>query len=175
MYSLTTRNYLQIVRAFRDVFPNTTVWYVPNTPNAFTIVIGRLEDGPIPFDRIMANWSPSVASELSDIRMKTPPDLLSAFMLGPREVARVTENVPPHIDDIPSVEYESGRVLDRNGTWLQTFYVLTHNMTPVRDAFNPQPGIDFDVAEERRTQLMTAHLRFVANGVARERALLGRR
>ena len=30
MYSLTTRNYLQIVRAFRDVFPNTTIWSVPN-------------------------------------------------------------------------------------------------------------------------------------------------
>jgi spermidine synthase len=58
MYSLSSYNYLQIVRAFRDVFPNTTIWYVPNTPNAFTIVIGRLEPGPVPLDRIAAHWSP---------------------------------------------------------------------------------------------------------------------
>jgi spermidine synthase len=169
MYSLTTHNYLQIVRAFRDVFPNTTIWYVPNVPNAFTIVIGRLEEGPIPFDRIAANWTPAVANELSPIGMRTPPDLLPAFMLGPHEVERITRFVDPHIDDIPSVEYESGRVLDRNGTWLQTFYLLTNNMTPLREGISA-PGIDLASAEQRRQLLMQAHLKFITEGVRRERA-----
>jgi spermidine synthase len=169
MYSLTTHNYLQIVRAFRDVFPNTTIWYVPNVPNAFTIVIGRLEEGPVPFDRIAAHWTPAVASELSSIGIRTPPDLLPAFMLGPHEVERITRFVDPHTDDIPSVEYESGRVLDRNGTWLQTFYLLTHNMTPLREGVSA-PGADLASAEQRRLRLMQAHLKFVAEGVRRERA-----
>ncbi len=172
MYSLTTHNYLQIVRAFREVFPNTTIWYVPNVPNAFTIVIGRLEEGPVPFDRIAANWTPAVASELSAIGMRTPPDLLLAFMLGPHEVERITQFVDPHIDDVPSVEYESGRVLDRNGTWLQTFYLLTKNMTPMREGVTA-PGIDLASAERRRLMLMQSHLRFITEGVRRERA--GRR
>jgi len=169
MYSLTTHNYLQIVRAFRDVFPNTTIWYVPNVPNAFTIVIGRLEDGPVPFDRIAANWTPAVANELSPIGMRTPPDLLLAFMLGPREVERITRFVDPHIDDVPSVEYESGRVLDRNGPWLQTFYLLTSNMTPLRDGVTA-PGVDLASAEQKRLRLMQAHLKFIAEGIRLERA-----
>jgi spermidine synthase len=169
MYSLTTRNYLEIVRAFRDVFPNTTIWYVPNVPNTFTIVIGRLENGPIPLDRIAAHWTPAVAQELSEIGMRTPADLLPALMLGPAGVARITNDIPPHIDDLPSVEYESGRVIDRNGTWLQTFNLLTHNMTPLREAFDPMPGIDFAAAEQKRAQLMRMHLRVAAEVVRRER------
>src|SRR5213075_2790122 len=69
MYSLTPRNYLQIVRAFHDVFPNTTIWSVPNTPNSFTIEIGRMEEGPLPLDRIAANWTPAVAQDLAEIGM----------------------------------------------------------------------------------------------------------
>jgi spermidine synthase len=168
-YSLTTHNYLQIVRAFRDVFPNTTIWYVPNVPNAFTIVIGRLEEGPVPFDRIGAHWTPAVASELSSIGMRTPPDLLLAFMLGPHEVERITRFVDPHIDDIPSVEYESGRILDRNGTWLQTFYLLVNNMTPLREGVSA-PGVDLRSAAQRRQLLMQAHVKFITEGLRRERA-----
>ena len=158
MYSLTTHNYLQIVRAFRDVFPNTAIWYVPNALNPYTIVIGRLEAGAIPFDRIAMHWTPVVARELSEINMRTPDDLRIALLLGPREVDRITRDVSPHVDDLPSVEYESGRVVDRNLTWLQTFALLTQNMTPLGDTN----------AEQRRARLMSAYLRFTADIVRRE-------
>jgi spermidine synthase len=157
MYSLTTRNYLQIVRAFRDVFPNSTIWYVPNTPNTFTIVMGRMENGPIPFDRIAAHWTPAVAQELSEIGMNKPSDLFIALMLGPRDVERITRDIPPHVDDIPAVEYESGRVIDRNRTWYETFNLLAHNMTHL--------GGD---VEQRRARLIGSHLRFAANVVRAE-------
>jgi len=159
MYSLTTRNYLQIVRAFRDVFPNTTIWYVPNTPNSFTIVMGRLEDRPLPIDRIAAHWTPAVAAELREIGMRAPVDLLPALMLAPRDVERITRDIPPHVDDIPSVEYESGRVIDRNLTWYETFNLLAHNMTPLGAA-----------VDETRRRLIGAHLRFVADVVRGEHA-----
>jgi len=165
MYSLTTHNYLQIVRAFRDVFPNTTIWYVPNTPNTFTIVIGRLEEGPIPMQRVAAHWTPAVAQELSEIGIRKPDDLLVALMLGPREVARITHDVTPHVDDVPSVEYESGRVIDRNWTWYSTFRLLVANLTPLSDAVT---GASVDVAEQRRARLMGAHLRVAAEVVRRE-------
>lgn len=166
MYSLTTHNYLQIVRAFRDVFPNTTIWYVPNIPNTFTIVIGRMEEGPIPMQRVAAHWTPAVAQELSEIGIRTPDDLLVALMLGPREVARITHDVAPHVDDIPSVEYESGRVIDRNWTWYQTFRLLVANLSPLNEAVS---GASVDVAEQRRARLMGMHLRIAAEVVRRER------
>ncbi|HJQ36890.1 MAG TPA: fused MFS/spermidine synthase, partial [Thermoanaerobaculia bacterium] len=163
MYSLTTRNYLQIVRAFHDVFPNTTIWYVPNMANPYTIVIGRMEEGATPWNRIAARWTPSVAHELSELNMRTPTDLLPALLLGPAEVERITRDIPPHVDDLPSVEYESGRLIDRNLTWLQTFALLTRNMTPLGDAN----------AEQRRARLMSAYVRFVLDVVKREHGAAG--
>ncbi len=157
MYSLTTRNYLQIVRAFRDVFPNTTIWYVPNIPNAFTIVIGRMEPGPIPFDRIAAHWTPAVSQELSEIGMGEPGTLASAFLCGPADVERITRDIPPHIDDLPSVEYESGRLLDRDRVWYETFSLLTHNMTPFARAMQSN-HLNFEAADRWRGRLMAQHL-----------------
>jgi spermidine synthase len=163
MYSLTTRNYLQIVRAFRDVFPNTTIWYVSNSPSPYTIVIGRLEGGGIPFDRVAAHWTPAVSNELSEIGIRTPAGLLPALLLGPTEVARITRDIPPHVDDLPSVEYESGRVIDRDLTWVQTFALLAQNLMPLGDAN----------AEQRRAQIVGAHLQFAAELLRREHQGLG--
>jgi len=157
MYSLTTRNYLQIVRAFRDVFPNTTIWYIPNTPNEYTIVIGRLEPGPIPFDRIAAHWTPAVSHELSEIGMALPGSLATAFLCGPEDVERITRGVPPHIDDVPSVEYESGRLFDRNGVWYQTFALLVRNMTPFTNAVQSK-YVNGPAADRWRVSLLQTHL-----------------
>jgi spermidine synthase len=168
MYSLTPRNYLQIVRAFRDVFPNTTIWSVPNTPNSFTIVIGRVEAGPLPFARIAANWTPPVAQDLAGIGMPQPADLLMALMLGPSDVERITENVPPHVDDLPSVEYESGRLIDRDLPWYQTFNLLAHSMTPLRNAFAGVDPATLGAMERKRDTITFAHLKFIHDFVQRE-------
>jgi spermidine synthase len=168
MYSLTPRNYLQIVRAFRDVFPNTTIWSIPNSANSFTIVIGRLEEGPMPLDRIAAQWTPPVARDLAGIGMRTPADLLSAFLLGPNEVARITQDVPPHIDDLPSVEYESGRLIDRDFVWYQTFDHLAHSLTSLRDAFSGADPGALDAAERKRDWITFAHLRTIESIVKRQ-------
>src|SRR4029078_3289314 len=42
IYSLTPSNFLSILRSFTDAFPETSVWYVNSTVNAFTIVIGTM-------------------------------------------------------------------------------------------------------------------------------------
>ena len=168
MYSLTPRNYLQIVRAFRDVFPNTTIWSVPNTPNSFTIVIGRMEDGPLPLDRVARNWTPPVAQDLAGIGMYKPDDLLTALMLGPAEVEKITRNVPPHVDDLPSVEYESGRLIDRDLVWYQTFNILAHSMTPLRKAFDAADPVALDVAQRKRDWITFVHLKMIEGLVRRE-------
>ncbi len=121
MYSLTPRNYLMILRAFQDVFPNTTIWYVPNELNAFTIVIGRTEEGPIPFDRITSGMTGPVRQDLAEIGLDDPARLASCLLLDPLAVRAITRGIPPHVDDLPAVEYESGRTVDRDGTWLANF------------------------------------------------------
>ncbi|MCU1244900.1 MAG: Polyamine aminopropyltransferase, partial [Acidobacteria bacterium] len=134
-YAMTPHNYLQVLRAFSDVFPNTTVWYVPNYPNAFTIVIGRTEPGPIDLGRLRRQVTPAVAAELSGIGIHNEYDLAGALLLDPQAVTQLTSGVEPHVDDIPSVEYESGRVVDRDGTWLANFAMLGRAISPLPRAF----------------------------------------
>ncbi|MGK2857381.1 MAG: fused MFS/spermidine synthase [Thermoanaerobaculia bacterium] len=161
-YSMTNRNYVQIVRAFHDVFPNTTIWYVPNVPNAFTIVIGRMEAGPIPLDRIEANITPAIRAELESVAIANVYEMASTLMLDERGVETLVRGVPPHIDDVPSVEYESGRLLDANRSWVRNFAMLQRFQTPVPRAFSgaADPAL-LEKAWEVRDRRVADHMRLL--------------
>lgn len=161
-YSMTNRNYVQIVRAFHEVFPNTTIWYVPNVPNAFTIVIGRMEEGPIPLDRVEANISPAIRADLESVSIANVYEMASTLMLDAKGVEALVRGVQPHIDDLPSVEYESGRLLDREGSWIRNFAMLQHFQTPVPRAFSgaAEPEL-LDEAGKVRDRRVADHLRIL--------------
>jgi len=131
MYYLTPRNYAMILRAFRDVFPNVAVWYEPTTVNAFTIVTGKVDPGGWDPDALSRAFSrPEVAGELADLGMATPAHLLPLLLATSNELDPWLSEVPPHVDDLPAVEYESGTLLDRNGPWLEIFSRLIDLRSP---------------------------------------------
>lgn len=122
MYSLLPENYRSIVRAFHDVFPNVSIWYPHSVENSFTIVIATPEKTVSLRDiaaRIESN--PAIRRDLAEIGADDPADLLSYLLLGPDEVTAWVGNSEPHLDDRPSVEYESGRTLEHLRTWRRTF------------------------------------------------------
>ncbi|HSS44459.1 MAG TPA: fused MFS/spermidine synthase, partial [Thermoanaerobaculia bacterium] len=133
MYSLLPENYRSIVRAFRDVFPNVSIWYPHSVENPFTIVLAtpektvRLED----FRRRVGEWK--VQQDLSRIGAADPAELLSYLLLAPQDVSGFVEGVEPHRDNLPLVEYESGRTLERNTTWARTFSELLARRSRVED------------------------------------------
>ena len=168
-YSLTTRNYLMIIEAFRRVFPNTTIWYVPNHLNAFTIVIGRTEPGPIPFDRLQAGLKGAVLDDLAEIGIHDVYDLAGDMLIDPVGVEELTRGIPSHLDDLPSVEYESGRLFDRDGTWLRNFQHLAGAITPLPRNFLDVPDPErLGRADERRVKRLLAHLQQLQSMVEAE-------
>ena len=80
--------------------------------------------------------------------MSDPQSLAAMLMLGPREVAALVSDVPPHVDDFPDVEYGSGRLLDRDGSWLDNMRVLWAARA-TNDPFAALPG-GFDGARGTR-------------------------
>jgi spermidine synthase len=123
MYSLTTKNYAMIMRAFHDVFPYTVIWYEPSVLNSFTIVTGRLTP-PGPWPRRQPLGPPRAQAELADLGIEGPADLIACYLAGGPALAGWLEAYAPHVDDRPAVEYESGMLLDRDAPWLSTFEAL---------------------------------------------------
>ncbi|MDW7968777.1 MAG: fused MFS/spermidine synthase [Thermoanaerobaculum sp.] len=123
LYSLRTDSYLAILRAFWEVFPTTLVWYNPKVLNEFTVVTGSLGTTPVAL-RWEALMDPSLQVALAEAGIHRPEDVAAMVLLGPEEVARLVAGSAPHRDDFPEVEYLSGRLLEREGSWLANFSLL---------------------------------------------------
>ena len=141
MYSLLPDNYRAIVRAFQDVFGHVSIWYPHSVQNPFTIVLAtsqstiRLED----FRRRVTG--PAVAADLNKIGQADPAELLSNLLLAPDDVARWVAQTPPHSDELPLVEYQSGRTIASTGTWAATFADLVAHRSRLEDFVS---GLDRD-------------------------------
>jgi spermidine synthase len=138
LYSLTTESYLAIVRAFSEVFPSTCIWYDPVVLNEFTVVTGSIDPGPVRL-RWGAVADPKLAPTLAEAGVHGPGDLAAMLLLGPSDVAPLVADTLPHVDDFPVVEYGSGRLLDRDGSWLANMRMLWAARTRV-DPFADVPG-----------------------------------
>lgn len=124
-YSLTPDNFGAILKAFSEVFPHVAVWYEPSTRNAFTIVTGKIEDPVWDPEQLARAFShPQIRDDLASLDIKGPADLLAMLIATEADLAPWLNDIPSHTDDRPRVEYQSGRLLDRNETWLQNFPIL---------------------------------------------------
>lgn len=154
LYSLRVDSYLAILRAFWEVFPNTVVWYNPNVVNEFTVVTGSTEPGPVVL-RWQALTDPRLQASLMEAGVTSPEDLAAMVLLGPREVAALVSGFAPHRDEFPEVEYLSGRLLDREGSWLENFTVLL-TARAVANPFGDFPG-RWERARQLRDRALQAH------------------
>ncbi len=165
VYSLDTESFLRILSAFQQVFPQTVVWYDHTTPNEFTIVTGKVEEGPIFID-----WQrlddPALSESLEIGGIRSAVDLEADLLLGPSEVAALVAETEPHIDDLPFVEYMAGQTLNRTGTWYDNLALLAAVRTRT-DPFADAP-VPFEEAAAVRDQALEKTLEAV-----RSRAVSG--
>lgn len=159
VYSLDVESYLRILSAFHSVFPRSAVWYDRSTVNEFTVVTGMVEAG-----KLKINWeeleNPALKESLSIGGIHSAEDLEADLLLGPKEVSRLVSEIPPHIDDLPWVEYMAGRTLDRTKTWfvnLAMIYNARSMESPFIDA-----SVPFSKAVGERDRAIEKTLRLVS-------------
>jgi len=151
LYSLDQESYLRILSAFHRVFPRTAVWHDLSTVNEFTVVTGQVEPGPLAV-RWEALNDPRLGPSLEIAGMATPLELASDLILGPSATTIWTADIPPHVDDLPWVEYRAGRVLHRDTSWfdnLVMLFVMRQRDNPFADL--PVPWVK---ALQRREMLL---------------------
>ncbi len=103
LHRLPEAHFKMIVRTFKHVFPETTLWY-KYTPD-FVILIGTREPLTINYKDFIAR------SKQSGIQQGLAADdldglsLLDSFMMGPDEVLKYAGRGPIHTDDRPRLEF----------------------------------------------------------------------
>ena len=156
MYSMLPADYRSIVRAFREVFPNVSIWYPHSVENSFTIVIAtpertaRLRDLA---DRLTE--TPKVRRDLAEIGADDPAEIASYLVMAPDAVTAWVRDADSHVDDRPSVEYESGRTLEHLRTWRRIFDELVARRSRVEDFFSDLSAGD-PLSERARTRFQSA-------------------
>lgn len=173
MYSLTPRNYAMILAAFAEVFPHVQVWYDGSTLNSFTVVTGSRTPTWSGTALTRAFGDVRVAGELRDIGIARPADLLPLLVATERELRPWLATVPPHGDDLPAVEYESGALLHRDLPWLGTFTRLLalRPEEPPAEWLAALPETERAIAQQEwheRRALLDEHRRLLAAGISLE-------
>jgi len=171
-YFLTPDNFGSILEAFAEVFPHVAVWYEPSTLNAFTIVTGKVEDPVWDPEQLARAFSlPRIRDDLASLDITGPADLLAMLLATEKDLAPWLEAIPAHTDDRPRVEYESGRLLDRNETWLQNFTILL-DLRPsapspeYMDALSPAEQERAMVLYQERAGVLRYHQQLLAERLA---------
>jgi spermidine synthase len=131
LYSLTPKNYKEILKAFSDTFPYVFVWWFPKPMNSFTIVIGS--KSPFDFKNFIEKMDEEkIRDDLNTIKYYEKEKILSCIILDEKKIKDYTKGIKPHIDDLPTVEYESNKVFTKTKTWLfniKTLYQATKDFS----------------------------------------------
>lgn len=156
MYTLKPSNYAMVLAAFVAVFPRAAVWYEPSVVNSFTVVTATVGDRPWHRRTLEAAFAdPLVGPELAGLGLRGPADLLACQVLSGAPLREWLADVPPHRDDLPAVEYESGLLVIREWTWLVNFTTLLELRPPAPPA-DWLAALD-DGERERAAEAWTAY------------------
>ena len=118
IYSLSGESLRSIVASMREVFPDTSVWYLNSTVNEFAILIGRTDGGGLHVPRMEeALADPSIAESLRRVAVTRPGDVLDYFIGEGQSLSGLAQPARLNHDDHPWVELESAAVMDRDGSW----------------------------------------------------------
>ncbi|PYM65410.1 MAG: hypothetical protein DMD79_04770 [Candidatus Rokuibacteriota bacterium] len=109
LYWMTLEDLRTALRTFHDVFPQVTLWVFDSD----VLMLGSLGPTSLDLNRLQERFEQTrVRSDLAEVRVATPPALLSHFLLGSEGVARLIRGTGPlHTDDRPVLEFAGPKTL----------------------------------------------------------------
>jgi len=103
-----------IVRSIRTVFPHVLIWYMNNTIEGYTIVMGSrtpLRTDAVRLAERMAH--PALAADLREVRIEDVYDLLDCIVMGGDRVGDYLGAGPLNTEDRPIIEFRAPRNMNR--------------------------------------------------------------
>src|SRR5262249_25218844 len=109
-YSLLPEDFQMIVKTFRTVFPETSVWHVVSGDY---LLLGRVDPVPLDLDLLKARYEANAAlrEDLARIGISGWAGVLGYFLLNEKDAARYSDRAPLNTDDQLRLEFSAPRAL----------------------------------------------------------------
>ncbi|MBX3729927.1 MAG: fused MFS/spermidine synthase [Candidatus Sumerlaeia bacterium] len=99
-----------VVRTFRAVFPDMTVWYFANQPTHYCLFIGQKGGLRISYaDVLAALENNAILDDLDEIGLREPAKIVSSFVTDQRGIDTYIGDGPLNTEDFPIIEFLSPR------------------------------------------------------------------
>jgi spermidine synthase len=129
---LTENEYKSLLKAFTDVFPNSTLWYVNEYS---TLAIGTNTPLSVSFDRIKKKFAETqIASELEEAGIRGPEWFLGQYWMSESQLREWVRDFPANTDNHPLVEFSRVISIEPN---LAVMEQLAGMKTDYSRFFNP--------------------------------------
>lgn len=100
---LNTGEYKSLVKAFIEVFPEVTMWYVNR---GVCLLVGTDGEGDLDLSRLFKMFDrETVHNDFSEFDIFNPVQLISRYIGSYEEIISWCRNTPPNTDDRPFVEF----------------------------------------------------------------------
>ncbi len=150
-YSMFPRELKMVVNTFRQVFPHATLWrtipgdyLLVGTASSLSVDYGLLEQG--------LSASPTVREDMQSLRLASPLDLLTMFLLDEAALASFAKGAAENTDDRPLLEFAAPLALYAD--------TVNENSRLLREArtteFPPITNLPPGLLEARRVHLARA-------------------
>jgi spermidine synthase len=116
-YSLLPEDFKMIVRTFKTVFPDVSIWHVGSVDY---LLVGRTTPAAIDLDQLKARYhgNAPLRQDLGSTGVLDWPGVLGYFILGGADVTRLVDGASLNTDDRLRLEFSAPRslYLDTGGT-----------------------------------------------------------
>jgi spermidine synthase len=156
-YSMDPGDFKAIVRTFREVFPNSTLWE-PIVGGDY-LLIGQEEGKAIDWNNLSSAFRyPEVKEDLSRIRIDGILAFLSFFVMGPEELEEFAGPGRIHTDDNLFLEYSAPKSMYRATMHSHLNGLAPYRVSPVKYIANlPEETIaEIDAVSAARSALSLA-------------------
>lgn len=170
-YLLSVEDYKMIVRTLHSVFPHVVIWYMNNTVEAYSIVMGSME--PIRLDLARVNRAldnEAIFADLATVRMNDPLAIADCLILSGDRVGSFVGEGLLNTEDKPLIEFRAPRNMIRErGEWMNLHELALARQFPgqMLVAFGSTPEEEAEARENLKryyaatTHVITGHLHHI--------------
>ncbi|MDX2175721.1 MAG: fused MFS/spermidine synthase [Candidatus Sumerlaeia bacterium] len=163
---LSDRAFRMALRTFERVFPDMTVWFFPNEPTHYCLLIGGKGPLRIDYPRVARALAiPSIQEDIDLLSLQDPLKLISCFVADARSVRGYLGDGPINTENHPLIEFESPRFGYGPAPLAYNMRKLYRAQVPVRDVADNLPdatrdGARLDALQAAHAVLFEGHIAF---------------